>query len=100
MPNAFRTDEDRLKARPLPKNKFRFVDTSDAIVVCILGVALLAGKIRGVVMGPLSICIGVSTIISAILLLLEDLQVLRGRWAWTGWILLIVTVVVFGVVNF
>ena len=100
MHNAFRTDEDRLKSRPLSKNKFRFVDTSDAIVVCILGIALLAGKIRGVVLGPINICVGISTIISAILLLLEDLQVLRGRWAWTGWMLLLVTLVVFGLVNF
>ena len=64
-----------------PRGKFRFraANAIDAVVVMVLGVALLAGKIKGVVLGPANVAVGVATLIAGVLLLAEDIGLLRGR---------------------
>ncbi len=84
---------------PAMKSSFRLVSAMDSIVIFILGWAWLAGKINGIVLGPVNVAVGIATVISGVLVLAEEIGLLTGRWACSGWSLLVVVLVVGLAVN-
>ncbi len=80
-------------------SRINFVELSDSLIVAVLGVALLAGKVAGVVASPANFVVAAGTLSAAALLLLADFHVLRGWWAWSGWLLLVIDVAAFALVN-
>ena len=76
-----------------------FLEMSDSLAVAILGFALLAGKVAGAVASPANFAVAAGTLLAAGLLLLADFRVLRGRWAWSGWLLLLLDLAAFALVN-
>ena len=77
------------KPLPKPKHKHRFVNSADALLAMMLGLAMFIGKIKGVPFGIVSVSVGGATMIAGFLILLDDINLLKGRWAWSGWILLL-----------
>jgi hypothetical protein len=53
----------------------RIMEALDGATIVMIGLFWLAGKIRGVVLGPLNIAIGTGTVVSGLLLLLEALGI-------------------------
>jgi len=81
------------------QSRINFLELSDSLTVAILGVALLAGKVAGVVASSANFAVAAGTLAAAGLLLLADFHVLRGWWAWSGWALLVIDVAAFALVN-
>ena len=79
--------------------RVNFVEVSDSVTVVLLGAALLMGKVAGVVASPANHAVAAGTLLAAGLLLLADFHVLRGRWAWSGWLLLLLDIAAFALVN-
>ena len=81
-------------------SRINFVGVCDSLTVAILGVALAAGKIAGVVASPANSAVAAGLLLAAVLLLPANLRVLRGPRGWSGWFLLALVAAAFALVNF
>ena len=76
------------------KDRFNAVEAIDSVVVLILGTAWLAGKIKGIVLDPINIGVGIATLVAGVLLLAYDCRIVSLHWSRLGWILLSMVLVV------
>jgi hypothetical protein len=57
-----------------------FTDTGHALLLAMVGVALLADRVVGAPRSPANVAIGIAFVVVAVLLLLDAWGFLRPRW--------------------
>jgi hypothetical protein len=77
-----------------------FSEVGHALLLAMVGAAVLADRVVGVVRSPANVAVGAGMIVAAVLILLDVLGLVRGRWGHLGWGVLLASAAAFLGINF